>query len=256
MPVQKICNGWRARRKMGTKTFNGPIRNTEAAANKDAQQLEEAAAVSIERLQEVHDRLTCLLLASVAKHGSGWQVRVTVGKEKVRGPTRQLKGEAGKDCLHLTGLQHMSTAELQNALLHQQVAEVGAARERDARFKEVVLAEMRNCLALQQPGKRARRARNVDSERDYSLHLHLSSCRRESCVGVQCGVSCFWRGTTCWTHCRDHWGQLVSLNLYTTYRFEEFAKQLLAELGATVLLFLWAVTACLHRGFDGWKHGE
>ena len=32
--------------------------------------------------------------------------------------------------------------------------------------------------------------------------------------------------------------------------------QLLAELGATVLLFLWAVTACLHRGFDGWKHGE
>ena len=80
----------------------------------------------------------------------------------------------------------------------------------------------------------------MDSERDYSLHLHLSSCRRESCVGVQCGVSCFWRGTTCWTNCRDHWGQLVSLKLYTTYttyRFEEFAKQLLAELGATVLLF-------------------
>jgi len=171
VPVQKICNGWRARRKMGTKTFNGPIRNTEAAANEDAQQLEEAAAVSIERLQEVHDRLTCLLLASVAKHGSGWRVRMTVGKEKVRGPTRQLKGEAEKDCLRLTGLQHMSTAELQNARLHQQVAEVGAARERDARFKEVVLAEMRNCLALQQPGKRARRARNVDSERDYSFAL-------------------------------------------------------------------------------------
>ena len=137
----------------------------------------------------------CLLL---------WQSMVRVGgcawpsaRRKVRGPTRQLKGEAEKDCLRLTGLQHMSTAELQNARLHQQVAEVGAARERDARFKEVVLAEMRNRLALQQPGKRARRARNVDPERDYSFALAsvqlLRVClwRRESCVGVQCGAVAF-----------------------------------------------------------------
>ena len=215
MPVQKICNGWRARRKMGTKTFNGPIRNTEAAANKDAQQLEEAAAVSIERLQEVHDRLTCLLLASVAKHGSGWQVRVTVGKEKVRGPTRQLKGEAEKDCLHLTGLQHMSTAELQNALLHQQVAEVGAARERDARFKEVVLAEMRNCLALQQPGKRARRARNVDSERDYSFALVLVSAYEDvKAVSESSAGQLLLERNDMLDQLSRPLGTLVSLNLY------------------------------------------
>ena len=153
--LYKIYQGWRARRKMGSKTFNGPIRHTEAAANEDALLLEEAAAVSIERLQEVHDRLTSELHASVAKHRSGWRVRVTVGREKICCPTRQGKGEAEEDCLRLRGLQHMSTAELQNAVanLHQQVAEVGAARDREVRFKEVALAEMRNCLALQQPGK-------------------------------------------------------------------------------------------------------
>ena len=44
MPVYRIRNGWRARRKMSGKTFCGPIRDTEKAANEDAQQFEEAAA--------------------------------------------------------------------------------------------------------------------------------------------------------------------------------------------------------------------
>jgi len=116
MSVQKIYRSWHARRKMGSKTFNGSTRHTEAAANEDAQLLEEAAAVSIERLQEVHDRLTSELHASVAKHRSGWRVRVTVGREKICGPTRQGKGEAEEACLRLRGLQHMSTAGLQNAV--------------------------------------------------------------------------------------------------------------------------------------------
>ena len=122
--------------------------------------------VSFERLQEVHDRMTCLLLASVAKHYSGWRARVSVGKEKLCGPTRSLQAQAEEDCSWLRGLQHMSTKELRNAVarLHQQVAEAGAARDREARFKEVALAEMRNCLALQQPAKRQRRTRNVESE--------------------------------------------------------------------------------------------
>lgn len=50
----------------------------------------------------------------------------------------------------------MPTTELRNivAKLRQQVAEAGAARDRKVRFKEVALAEMRYCLALQQPAKR------------------------------------------------------------------------------------------------------
>ena len=68
MPVQTRGNGWRARRKKGGKTYTGPIRETEAAANEDAQRLDEAAEVSIERLQEVHARLTRVLpVASVAQ---------------------------------------------------------------------------------------------------------------------------------------------------------------------------------------------
>ena len=98
MSIQKIGNGWRARHKKGGKTFNGPIRATEAAANQDAQQVDEVAAVSMERLQEVYDRLIGVLAASVAQHGSGWRARVTLGKDKVSGPTRQSQAEAEADC--------------------------------------------------------------------------------------------------------------------------------------------------------------
>ena len=107
MSVERLRNGWRARRKMSDKTFCGPVRVSEKAANEDAQQFEEAARVSFERLQEVHDRMTCLLLASVAKHYSGWRARVSVGKEKLCGPTRSLQAQADEDCSWLRGLQHM-----------------------------------------------------------------------------------------------------------------------------------------------------
>ena len=36
MAVEKRANGWRARRKKDGKTFNGPLRATEVAANEDA----------------------------------------------------------------------------------------------------------------------------------------------------------------------------------------------------------------------------
>ena len=93
MAVQKLANGWRARRKKDGKTFNGPLRATEVAANEDARQMEEAAAVSSERLQEVFDRLLGLLSApdvtagpSVTQHGSNWRARVKVGRATVNGP--------------------------------------------------------------------------------------------------------------------------------------------------------------------------
>ena len=121
MPVQKKGNGWRARRKKCSKTFAGPVRATEAAAMQDAQELELAAAVSMDRLKEVHARLQrgarrVLPAPSVVQHGSSWQVRVTIGKKKVSGPTRQSKTEAEKDCLRLTESEHRNTAELQSAV--------------------------------------------------------------------------------------------------------------------------------------------
>jgi len=78
MPVYRIRNGWRARRKMSGKTFCGPIRDTEKAANEDAQ-------------QEIHVRITCLSLASVSKHGSGWRVHMSARKQKFCGPLRSLQ---------------------------------------------------------------------------------------------------------------------------------------------------------------------
>ena len=75
MSLEKTATGWRARRKKGDTTFNGPTRTTEAAANEDKQQLEEAAAVSMDRLREVHARLRrgarpALPAPSVSQHGS------------------------------------------------------------------------------------------------------------------------------------------------------------------------------------------
>ena len=90
MAVQKLANGWRARRKKDGKTFDGPLRATEVAANEDARQMEEAAAVSSERLQEVFDRLLGSLSApavtsgpAVTQHGSNWRARVKVGRATV-----------------------------------------------------------------------------------------------------------------------------------------------------------------------------
>ena len=101
MPLEKIGSGWRARRKKGGTTFSGPIRATEAAANEDKQHLEEAAAVSMNRLKEVHvcrqhGARRVLPAPSVVQHGSGWRVRVTIGKKSVSGPTKGFKTEAEK----------------------------------------------------------------------------------------------------------------------------------------------------------------
>ena len=104
MAVEKLANGWRARRKKDGKTFNGPLRATEVAANEDARQMEEAAAVSSERLQEVFDRLLGSLSApdvtagpSVTQTGSNWRARVKISRATVNGPTRQAKAAAEED---------------------------------------------------------------------------------------------------------------------------------------------------------------
>jgi len=138
MPLEKIGSGWRARRKKGGTTFSGPIRATKAAANEDKQHLEEAAAVSMNRLKEVHVRRQhgarrVLPAPSVVQHGSGWRVRVTIDKKRVSGPTRGSKTEAEKDCRRLTESEHRNTAELQSAVerLHQEVAEVGADMDQE-----------------------------------------------------------------------------------------------------------------------------
>ena len=187
MPVQRVGKSWRARRKKGGTTYCGPRRATEAAAAEDQQHLDAAAAVSMERLQEAHGELLRAVpaasaaslsgadaqnwIASVAKHRDRWRLRVRVGQKEVRGPSRQSEGEAEQDCRRLNALRHLSAEEVQSvvAQMHQEAADAEAARDREVHFKEIVLAEMRNCLGLQQPQKRQRqRARNVSDEVDFS----------------------------------------------------------------------------------------
>ena len=133
--------GWERRRSIA-------MRETEAAGDANALELDEAAAVSMERLEEVHGRLqhgagSVLPRPSVVPHSAGWRVRVTIGKDRVSGPLRQSQAEAEKDGARLTEYETMSPADMQSAVarLHAEAAEVGAARAREARFKEVVLAD-------------------------------------------------------------------------------------------------------------------
>ena len=92
MAVEKLANGWRARRKKDGKTFNGPLRATEEAANEDARQMEEAAAVSSERLQEVLGRLLgSLSVPAVQKLANGWRARRKKDGKMFNGPQEVLQ---------------------------------------------------------------------------------------------------------------------------------------------------------------------
>ena len=135
MAVQQLATGWRARRKKDGKTFNGPLRATEVAANEDARQMEEAAAVSSERLQEVFDRLSGSLSApavtsvpSVTQTGSNWRARVKISRATVSGPTRQSKAAAEEDARLLQQAQQISSAEVQKVAerLQKEAADVRA----------------------------------------------------------------------------------------------------------------------------------
>jgi hypothetical protein len=197
MAVQKLAHDWRARRKKDGKTFNGPLSDTEVAANEDARQLEEASAVSSERLQEVFDRLSGLLSVPAAtQHGSNWRTRVKVSQATVCGPTRQSKAPAEEDARALQHARQISSAEVQSVAqplqqeavdvlaprsrdftkhgsgwhagqlqaalqisaeelqtvaerLQQEAVDVIARSSREARFEEIILAEMRDALGLQ-----------------------------------------------------------------------------------------------------------
>ena len=130
MAAQKLSNVWRARRKKDGKTFNGPLRATEMAANKDARQLGAAAAVSSERLQEVFDRLSgSLPFQAVTQNGSNWRARVKVSQATVCGPTRQSKAPAEEDARLLQQAQQISSAEVQNVAQRLQQEATGMRAE-------------------------------------------------------------------------------------------------------------------------------
>ena len=181
--VAKHRDRWRLRVRVGKKEVCGPSRQSEGEAEQDCRQLNALRHLSAEAVQSVvaqmHQEVADagaardreVWTASVAKHRDRWRLRVRVSQKEVRGPSRQSEGEAEQDCRRLNALRHLSAEEVQSvvAQMHQEAADAEAARDREVHFKEIVLAEMRNCLGLQQPQKRPRqRARNVSDEVDFS----------------------------------------------------------------------------------------
>eukprot|EP00435_Cladocopium_sp_Y103_P053437 s279_g17.t1 len=100
----------------------------------------------MERLQEVWESLSSSSLPpAVAKHGSGWRARVRVGEETASRPTRQSKADAEGDARRLRAAPAISNEEVHRVAeqLQQEVVASGAAKEKVAAFKEVVVNEMR-----------------------------------------------------------------------------------------------------------------
>ena len=75
MGIQRCSHGFRARVKKDGRTFNGPIRETEADAEEDEIQYKQAAAESLEKLQEVHETLPVTFCA-IQKHKNSWRARI------------------------------------------------------------------------------------------------------------------------------------------------------------------------------------
>ena len=173
--VQKLATGWRARRKKDGKTFNGPLRATEVAANEDARQMEEAAAVSSERLQEVFDRLSDSLsvpavtsVPVVTQNGSNWRARVKVGRATVNGPTRQAKAAAEEDARLLQQAQQQAQ-QISNAEVHK-VAERLQKDAADVRGAVTVAkhgvgwrARVKGAQAANGPTRSSKAAADVDA---------------------------------------------------------------------------------------------
>ena len=81
MGIERRAKGFRARVKKGTRTFNGPVRDTKEEAAADERQYQEAAAESAEKMETVHEDLhrpRDLLL----QRGNSWQQLACQSDEK------------------------------------------------------------------------------------------------------------------------------------------------------------------------------
>ena len=187
MAVQKLANGWGARRKKDGRTFNGPLRATEVAANEDARQMEEAAAVSSERLQEVFDRLSGSLSApavtsvpAVTQNGSNWRARVKGSRATVSGPTRQSKAAAEEDARLLQQAQQISSAELQKVAdrLQKEAADVrsvATVTKHGAGWR----ARVQGAHQVYGPTRQSKAAADVDASQ-FQAALQLSAKELQS----------------------------------------------------------------------------
>ena len=100
MGVEKCLRGFRARVKKGHRTFNGPVRETEAAAVEDEHQYKLAAAVSSEELQELHEALHGPS-DNIQKRGNTWRARIMKDRKYHFGPYRTGKELAESDAKQL-----------------------------------------------------------------------------------------------------------------------------------------------------------
>ena len=95
MGIERQAKGFRARVKKGTRTFNGPVRDTKEEAAADERQYQEAAAESAE-METVHENLH-RPRDLLDQRGNSWRARVMKNGQQFVGPYRSSKSEAEAD---------------------------------------------------------------------------------------------------------------------------------------------------------------
>ena len=185
------------------------------------------------------------------------------GAHQVNGPTRQCKAAGDVDASQLQAALQISAKELQSVAqwLQQEAVDAVVRSSREARFDEVILAEMRDALGLQRQQKRARlRAKNVADDFDpevasKSVQLLVSafqdveacSTAQQRCVDGGIGLS---HQTGLWLSARmDKWLGAW----HGACCLEEFREQLLAQCRAAMFSVDSPAVQCFHCSVDGMR---
>ena len=165
MGIQRCSHGFRARVKKDGRTFNGPIRETEADAEEDEIQYKQAAAESLEKLQEVHETLPVTFCA-IQKHKNSWRARIIKDGKVYYGPGRTVKELAGSDAQQLLQAARVSSDAVERML--EELRDVELPQRKAEGFEAVMRLHFQSLLLGNIPGmskteqKRLQRAKQQD----------------------------------------------------------------------------------------------
>ena len=156
--------------KKGDRTFSGPVRETEEAARGDEIQYKQAAADSVEKLQQLHEKLHDEILseasAPIQKHHNGWRARIKSDGNVYFGPQRTTKELAESDAQQLLEAGRGSGDDV--ARLSQKLRGVEVVERKVEGFESVMRLHLQSLLLGNISGmakteqKRLQRARQQD----------------------------------------------------------------------------------------------
>lgn len=146
MGVQCRGHGFRARLKKGERTFNGPVRDTEAEAAADERQYQQAAAESVENVETLHEELQ-RPPDFISQRGNTWRAKVVQDGRPYFGPYRNIKSAAEADAKQFMEAGCVSADAV--ACVSQELRETELGERQCENFDSVMQSHMQTLLLPQ-----------------------------------------------------------------------------------------------------------